>query len=350
MKLYIHGSGCISPQQSWGEARFLSTPISFNSNRLTCVEPDYSEFVDVKAIRRMSRIIKMGIASSTMALTQAKIKTPDAIITGTGYGCLDDTGTFLSKMIENKEQALNPTPFIQSTHNTIGSQIALLLQCQGYNQTYTQGSFSFENALLDAFIQVSESPDKKILVGAIDEITSTSHAIQERFGIFRDRVESSLDLLKTSQKGTVNGEGSSFFVVSGSAIKGGVCVEGVSTLYKPSTKDIISKTSELLRNAGLGFSDIDLLLIGQSGDAEHDQSLDEVCKLFTTSSIGVFKHLCGEFPVASSFAVWLASEIIRHQVLPKVIIESDKGRSLNRILIYNQYFGSHHSMILLSKC
>jgi 3-oxoacyl-[acyl-carrier-protein] synthase II len=349
MKLYIHGSGCISPQQSWGrDDALLPHAISYNSNRLTCLEPDYSQFIDVKAIRRMSRIIKMGMASSSMALTQAKIKTPDVIITGTGYGCLEDTGTFLSKMIENKEQALNPTPFIQSTHNTIGSQIALLLQCQGYNQTYTQGSFSFENALLDAFIQASESPGKKILVGGIDEITSTSHAIQQRFGVFRDGVESSIDLLKAAKTGTVNGEGSSFFVVSG--INTGVCVDGVNTLYKPSLQELIAKTSEFLANAQCGFSDIDLLLLGKSGDAGHDKSLVEVSELFTTSSIGVFKHLCGEFPVASSFAVWLGSEMIKHQALPELVIESDKGRSLNRILIYNQYFGSHHSMILLSKC
>ena len=119
MKLYLHGSGCISPQQSWGGAGLLSNPISYSSNRLSSVEPDYSQFIDVKTMRRMSRIIKMGVASASMALSQAGIKVPDAIVTGTGYGCLEDTGIFLSKMIENKEQALNPTPFIQSTHDTI---------------------------------------------------------------------------------------------------------------------------------------------------------------------------------------------------------------------------------------
>jgi 3-oxoacyl-(acyl-carrier-protein) synthase len=96
----------------------------------------------------MSKILKMGVASGTLALREAGITAPDGIITGTGYGCLEDTGTFLTKMIEGRETALNPTPFIQSTHNTIGSQIALLLQCQGYNQTYTQRAFSFENVCL----------------------------------------------------------------------------------------------------------------------------------------------------------------------------------------------------------
>src|SRR3954470_24014998 len=120
----------------------------------------------------------MGIASASLALQQAHVDVPDSIITGTGYGCLDDTGIFISKMIENKEEALNPTPFIQSTHNTIGSQVALLLQCQGYNQTYAHGAFSFESALLDAVMQANDFADKNILLGGIDEITDISHSIQ----------------------------------------------------------------------------------------------------------------------------------------------------------------------------
>ena len=52
---------------------------------------------------------------------------PDAIITGTGLGCLEDTEKFLTAMVTNKEEFLTPTSFIQSTHNTVSAQIALLL-------------------------------------------------------------------------------------------------------------------------------------------------------------------------------------------------------------------------------
>src|SRR5688572_30199929 len=134
MQVYIKGTGNISPQHTWGENLLLSSPLSYSGNRLGCIEPDYGQYIDLKHIRRMSRIIKMGVASAAMALQEAGISRPDGIITATGYGCLDDTAVFLNKMTELNEQALNPTPFIQSTHNTVGSQIALLLQCQGYNQ------------------------------------------------------------------------------------------------------------------------------------------------------------------------------------------------------------------------
>ena len=130
MATYINGVGAISPQKTWGdEGVLLSAPVDYPNNYLSCIEPDYTQYIDPKYLRRMSRILKMGVTASIMALKEAEIAIPDGIITGTGYGCLEDTGIFLRKMVEQNEQALNPTPFIQSTHNTIGSQIALLLTC-----------------------------------------------------------------------------------------------------------------------------------------------------------------------------------------------------------------------------
>ena len=127
MSIFINGIGAISPQGDLGKGdQLLAVPMNYSKDRMMCIEPEYAQYIDPKFLRRMSRILKLGTASSIMALADAGIKIPDAIITGTGYGCLEDTITFAKKMIENKEHALNPTPFIQSTHNTIGSQIALL--------------------------------------------------------------------------------------------------------------------------------------------------------------------------------------------------------------------------------
>jgi 3-oxoacyl-[acyl-carrier-protein] synthase II len=213
MEAYIHGSGIISPQQTWN-VDTLGAPVSYQGNRLTCIEPDYAEWMDVKQLRRMSRIMKMGATAALLALKNAGVVKPDAIITGTGWGCLEDTGIFLNRLINNKEDALNPTAFIQSTHNTIGSYLALLLQCQGYNQTYSHGAFSFESALLDAMLQLSESPDQNILVGGADEITDASHAIQSRFGIFKNKSVDSLEIFNSNSKGTLHGEGSAWFLAS----------------------------------------------------------------------------------------------------------------------------------------
>ena len=106
-EMYIRATGNISPQKTFGHLPFLTETVEYTGNRLTCVEPDYKEFIDAKLIRRMSRIIQMGVAAAMECLKEAGVKSPDAIVTGTAYGCLEDTGLFLKKMVEIKEELLN---------------------------------------------------------------------------------------------------------------------------------------------------------------------------------------------------------------------------------------------------
>lgn len=326
MALYIKGMGNISPQQTWN-AKSLSNDVErASADRFGAIEPDYAQLIDPKNIRRMSRIIKLGVGAATIALRQAEVAVPDAILTGTGYGCLEDTGTFLSKMIENREEALNPTPFIQSTHNTIGSQIALLLQCQGYNQTYAHGAFSFESALLDALIQSHEDLERNILIGGVDEITNASHSIQQRFGMFRK---------------TVNGEGAAFFVVNGQREKSIACIDSVSTWYKPRLNDVVTYLNGVETKC-------DLVLLG-IGEEDDTDNLKQTCsELFPATAY--FKHVSGESPVASSFGVWLAATILQTQVVPDPVLLAGTTATIRNILVLNRYFGTHYAAISLSAC
>ena len=215
--MYIRATGNISPQNTFGHPLFLAEPVLYTGNRLTCIEPDYKQFIDVKMIRRMSRIIKMGVAAASDCLQEAQLEVPDAIITGTAYGCLEDTGIFLSKMVEQKEEMLTPTAFIQSTHNTVGAQIALMLHCHKYNNTFVHMVFSFESALMDAMMLLQEKTAANVLVGGVDEITAVSHSILTRFNGFIQRREPLLnsDLYASGTKGTIAGEGAAFFFISG---------------------------------------------------------------------------------------------------------------------------------------
>ncbi len=349
MSIYITGMGNISPQNTGSDEPLLSQPRDYSGEKLCCIEPDYTQFVDIRQLRRMSRVIKMGVAAGMMALKEANISVPNGIITGTSLGCLEDTGIFLTKMIENREHALNPTPFIQSTHNTIGSQIALLLQCQGYNQTYSQRAFSFENALTDALMELKENPRQSLLVGGVDEITDVSHAIQRRFGIFRSRSDHSLGLFGSEADGTLNGEGASYFVLTGEGgEKSGVVLDAVATLYMPKRKGLIDGVLSFLKSASLTANDIDLVLVGKSGDRLLDEDTESIMDhVFPGNNTGHFKHLCGEFPTATAFALWLGARIIQDQKIPEVVSPTRHQGSIRHILIYNPYFGKYHSLILL---
>lgn len=149
---------------------------------------------DIKALipdatlrRRMSRFVRTGVATAMCCLDadSESGEAIDAIITATGFGCLTDSEKFLRNVIEQREELLNPTPFIQSTFNTIGAQIALLRGYDCYNVTYAHRGLSFESALLDAAMQLDEGTARRILVGAADEQTPSQHRIMERMGCWR---------------------------------------------------------------------------------------------------------------------------------------------------------------------
>ncbi|MFT3826148.1 MAG: beta-ketoacyl synthase chain length factor [Chitinophagaceae bacterium] len=352
MDLYIRATGNISPQHTFGKS-LLTEQTAYTGNRLNSIDPDYSKLFDPKMIRRMSRIIKMGVGAAMDCLQEAGIKQPDAIITGTAYGCLQDTEVFLKRLVEFKEEMLTPTAFIQSTHNTVGGQIALMLQCHNYNNTFVHRGFSFESALLDAMMMIEEGDAKNVLVGGLDEITDTSHAILNRMGQYKQHAVSNTDLLTDTSKGTIAGEGAAFFLLSNEAAADNYALlNGLHTFYKPaSVADIEKEITSFLVSQGLSINDIDLVITGRNGDSKNDTVYNTLASsLFSNITAITFKQLCGEYPTVGSFALWLAAGIVKEQHLPAAISDQKLSRPIQRILIYNHSQQIHHSLMLVSAC
>jgi 3-oxoacyl-(acyl-carrier-protein) synthase len=348
MKVYLRAAGNISPQQSLDPELFFSRRTHYSGNRMQAVEPDYTKYVDSKMIRRMSRIVKMGVAAAMECLSNAAVAMPEAIVTGTAYGCLEDTGVFLRRMIDNREELLSPTAFIQSTHNTVGAQIALLLKCHGYNNTIVHRAFSFENALLDASLLLGEGMDN-ILTGGIDEITDDSHAILGRFGLF-PKENNNPDFQNTKFKGSIPGEGASFFLLGREA--GGAMAElnSFSTLYKPSGfAEVERRIQRFLEEASVSMEDIDLVINGRNGDAAHDETDGLLAAgILQGKPCFPFKTLSGEYPTASGFALWLGATLLRTQKIPDWF--PHLRLPLKNILIHNHFQQTHHSLFLISAC
>jgi len=347
--MYIRSTANISPQKTFGNVPFLDEVVVYDGNRLSCVTPDYKEIIDPKLIRRMSRVIKMGVASAMACLQDAGVTNPDAIITGTAYGCLEDTGVFLSKMVERGEELLTPTSFIQSTHNTIGAQVALLLHCNNYNNTFVNGGSSFESSLLDAQMLLQEGEAKNVLVGGIDEITDISHSILSRFGLYKRGAISNTDLYSANSKGTVAGEGSAFFLLTNEASGNDLAkLDAIATFYKPDSHAAIEQQIEsFLAAQDLSMYDISLVVAGNNGDAQNDAVYDYLeGSLFNYCNVTRYKHLCGEYPTSSAFALWYAAQIVKTNTIPG----SEPITPIKKILVYNHYQNTSHSLMLLSAC
>ena len=143
---------------------------------------DIRKYVKPLEARRMGKIMKSSLLSSLEALQQAGIEVPDSIITGTRYGCLENSERLMEQIKEEGEGMLKPTFFMQSTHNTIGSNIAIKTHCHGYNVTYTQESHSLEWAIRDAELLLRSGKVKNVLVGCHDESTSLFNTLLKKVG------------------------------------------------------------------------------------------------------------------------------------------------------------------------
>jgi 3-oxoacyl-[acyl-carrier-protein] synthase II len=351
MDLYINGLSCISPQPTFQTSVFSWEVAKCDSARLACIEPDYAHYIDAKASRRMGRLLKYGTTAGLSALRDAEVATPDAITTGTGFGLLDDSGKFLKNVTEGDEGIVSPTAFIQSTHNTVSSNIALSVGCYGHNNTFVHKGFSFESALLDAAMLMEEDPAiQNILAGAYDEITDYSFTIMQRLRLIRDTPISNMDLLQKPGSGTIAGEGAAFFLLSRE--KGThtyARLHGTDILYKPRSADrVTSRIEAFLARHRMVLSDIDIVLSGICGDVRRDEMLVGLNDhYFTTQTILAYKHLCGEYMTSSAFAFWLGSVIAKSRtILPETIIR-DAHRPCSRILICNAY-NEDYAFILLS--
>ncbi len=339
--VYINGMGCVSPQHTTSQ-HFLEEVILSEANKLQAVNPNYKDFIKGSLIRRMGKGVKMGIVASSLALSEAGIELPEAIITGTGEGCLRDSEKFLEAILDNNEQLLTPTPFIQSTHNTVGAQIALGLQCNSYNITFTNGANSFEAALIDALLHFAEGKNN-VLVGGVDEIGEKTFKFNKCVG----RIKGNNMLTP----GTSWGEGASFFALSNSRATSSYAeINAVTTFYK--IDDIKAKLIKFLKNQDVELNEIDTAILGiNDDDDEYSYYANMMEVLGENTQLVKYKHLSGEFNTASAFGLWLGAKILKNQYIPEVVtINKTNKEQYKRILLYNQYEGENHSLILISAC
>jgi len=273
--VFINSSVCISYQDSFLKENAIGSLRPIGSDA-ALQSPDYKAYVSPAQIRRMSTVLKMGVAAGVEALKQAGDAEADAIIVGTGLGCIQDTLKFVGAMYESAEGTQSPTAFIQSTHNSIAGQLALLQGNRNYNMTHTQGNLSLACALLDARLLLAEGDAQQVLVGAVDEMTADERAM---ISALAEKFNYPLPML---------GEGSAFFHISNQ--------KTAYTLAEIGMIDMVHDGSAL-KMTHL-FQDADLILTNSPSRVGESRNIR-------------FTDYCGEFFTAPGFALWLALEHLK---------------------------------------
>lgn len=372
-------------------------------NKLYVIEPDY-EGLPKNAARRMSKSVRIGVGAALPLIRQAAVlpltgqsanspmvgrsaNSPmvrqsaaesgsiDGIIIGTASAGMEESIQFMKQIIDHEEGILSPGAFVQSTANTIASQISLLSGSKSYNSTHVQGGLAFENALLDAAMLLAENPLNSYLCGGVDEIGTLNYNIDYLDGWYKHAPLSSTQLYTTDSTGSLAGEGAAMFLVNNRKSGAMVKLQALTTLHSEAREDVEARLRLFLDQQVPRGEKIDLLLTGENGDnrlLKYYSSCEAICESFCVTilesssdaeadssispasdlTIARYKHMCGEYPTASAFALWLACQVLVNQFLPPYMIKKQAVKAdpiYKNVLIYNTYKGSQHSLMLVSK-
>jgi hypothetical protein len=342
--MYIHQHICISPQQTNGVVDLEIINPSLEG-KLLAIEPQL-QGIPPSMLRRMSKAVRMGMGAG---LPLIKEKTVDGIIIGTANGGMEDCIRFLNQIIDYDEGLLTPANFVQSTPNAIAGQLSLITKNRTYNATHVHNGLAFENALIDAQMSLLEKPGTQYLVGGVDEISSYNYNIDYLAGWY-DKVKSNEDLYSSQSPGTIAGEGAAMFIVNDVADAAFGRIAIIEAFQSTDKEQVEARFKSFLDNY-IPDTNHTLFISGENGDYRFLPAY-ATCEFAIGSSIPVarFKHLTGEYPTASSFALWLACHALKHQGLPAHFYKNEHNLAqIEQVIIYNQYQGRQHSFILVSR-
>lgn len=345
--MYITDLKAISPQKTYNNELWNGEFIDHNDKAFLALEPDYTKLIARGALRRMGKAVRMGIGAG-LPLIKAHTHI-DGIILGTSNGGLEDCVNFLKQIVDYDEGVLTPTNFVQSTPNAVAGQLALMGKNNGYNCTYTHGSFAFENALTDALLQFKEGVSNKFIIGGFDEISDYNYNIDLLANKFKNQATKASQLLSSNSEGTVCGEGATMFVVEREAEKYWAQIIDVQQVTTSKASEVKSILNDFLKENNLTHAEIEAVLLGYNGDSRHKNFYHSIKEELITASHYSFKAISGDYRTVTSFATYLAAHIIQGKTknLPNIQHSGEFKQAPENVLIYNHWDTKHHSFILL---
>jgi len=325
---YIHQTVCVSAQKTNGVID-LDDIQPIKDNKLQAIEPNYDS-IPPAMYRRMGRAVRLA---SGAALPLLNTLTFNGIVMGTANGGLEDCIKFLNQIVDYNEGKLTPTNFVQSTTNAIASQLAFFSANKGYNNTHVHRGLAFENAALDVGMMLNEFPDNSYLLGGIDEISAYQYNIESLANMYKKEVILNTELYNSKTTGCIPGDGCSMFAVNKQKTGATAKLKAIGTLHTDKEEDVAQYLKHFMEK-NLGDNSLNLFLSGENGDSRYLPYYNACKKIVPNVTIEGFKHLCGEYATASSFALWLACYKI-------------KSNNLKNVLIYNNFRGKQHSFMLV---
>jgi hypothetical protein len=340
---YIHQYHCISPQKTFDEVD-IETLQEAAENKLLAIEPA-PQGIPPGILRRMGKAVRMGITSAMPVIQNTS--PIDGIIIGTSNGGMEDCIKFLNQIIDYEEGMLTPANFVQSTPNAIAGQLGLITKNKCYNITHVHRGLAFENALLDAVMQVNEYPGNNYLVGAVEEISTYNFNIEFLWGWYKQEIISNKTLYDHDTAGSIAGEGAAMFLVNNDPENASACLKDLKIIHHNDEKKIKEAIRSFIEKNGMP----DLLITGENGDNRLNKYYKNCESLLNEESpVLRYKHMSGEYPTSTAMALWLACRFLQQSPIPSHLVKKNPPKKkIKTILIYNTYKGEQHSLMMISE-
>lgn len=343
---YIHHIKCISPQQTFPVADMnnLNQP---KEQKFFAQEPLYNN-IPKNALRRMGKAVRMAVGAAMETLHGAH--QADGIIIGTANGGMEDSIIFLKQIVDYEEGMLAPGNFVQSTANATASQLSLATRNKNYNITHVHRGHSFEMAMLDVTMQLKENSGNTYLLGSVDEISGYNYKLDYMDGWYKKEPVNTGSFYSLNTAGSVAGEGAVMMLANNTAHGAEAFVKDVAVLHTTDIGAVKNMLQGLLDKNNLSVTDISLFISGENGDINQQHYYDGVESLLINgTTVAHYKHACGEYPTASSFALWLASKLLTGMPLPTHMLKAGSITApIKNILLYNCHKNVQHSFILVT--
>lgn len=340
-KIHIYVANQISIQRPLSE-EWMTSPITYNGDFVHAIETNYRNYLTPLEARRMAPIMKRALATALETIKQSGIEHPEAIITGTSIGSLEYTERFLEAMVENEEQLLKPTYFMQSTHNTVGSMLGIYTKTHGYNTTYSHGAISFELALQDAYIQMQLGKISNALVCGNEEMIDSYYELLAKTGYL------GIDGMCPCSELSVS------MMLSSETKNSSLCtIAGVDVFHSSSSDLFEQRIKNLIENIGLTINDIDVIFTGVNGNKRNDDYYANITnKLFNGFPLVSYKQMFGENFTSTALGIYAAAHCLNKGMIPTSMYYKNAPYvevAPKYILLINQYRGKDCSIILLEK-
>lgn len=338
-----------------------------------CAASPAKGLVPPNRLRRLGRAQSLALASAALAVKDCPhpltFGDSSAVALGTGMGEQGETADFLTRMFATDEAELRPAHFVNSVHNSMASQIAMMFGMRGDNYTFTHGAISFELALEAGVRWLRAGRADVVLACGADMLTPYLAAAGVNYGWWR-RDGAAVDPMSDTaavQAGTLPGEGAAAFLLArrdvfpeATRIARIACATALPLLCE-SIADLNPEAEaafvhRALAPAGMELRDVSFVLYGANGDAAHDAAHGSVDRALaaargTPLPCGVYKHRCGEFCAAPALGVALAVEAVRHGCIPDAVACRRPPRadaSITSVLVYSISSPGHHSVCLVT--